>query len=367
MAIGRSGVMKRTTAALLCVMGGVSAAWGARGPVHVEVARVTTCQSALEKNIPGRVVAVANVEVVSPVEGRVVEVASRVGATVKEGDLLYRIDESGYRTKVEGAENLVAKCAGDLRLAQTTCARVMNSKGISEEQKDKATNAVLAAEANKKDADMALRRAKADLAACRIVAPISGVVDSLSKTVGDHMKGGADAARVVKRSPALVRFALSSGEFLRMFNGMDGVACSNAVVRLTLSDGSPFPEEGVVESVRSMIDERTDSLSFTARFPNANGILRAGGFVSVTLTDRRQIMRYAVPASAVAWDAEGPYVWVVDESGVVSRRGITCGRLEGASRHVMAGLGEGEAVVAGGVHRLEAGMKVEYVAERTGK
>ena len=338
-----------------------------RGPVRVEAARVTTCQSVLEKNIPGRARAVANIEVISPVEGTVVEVASRPGVPVKEGDLLYRIDDAGYRAKVEMAEAHVAKCTGDLTLARKTYLRVRDAKGISEEKKDQATNAVVSAEAAKTDADVVLRSAKGALAACRIVAPISGILDSMSKTVGDHVNGGVVVASVVKRSPMLVNFSLSSGDFLRMFGGMDDVARSNAVVRLTLSDGSPFPEEGKVESVGNVINASTDSLQLTARFPNAKGILRSGGFVSVTLSDRRPIARLSVPASAVAWGAEWPYVWVVDGAGVVSRRRIECGRLDGANRHVMAGLKEGEIVVVGGVHRLEDGMKVELAGEETGK
>ena len=359
--------MKNTMTLGLCILGGALSGWAASGQMRVQTARVTTCQSVLEKNIPGRVVAAAQVDVVSSVEGIVLEVAARAGTMVKEGDLLCRVDETRYRAKLQSAEARVEGCTIKLASAQTTYDRMKESRGVSAEKVDNAKSAVDAANAAKKEESAKLRLAQADLAACRIVAPISGFVDSIAKTVGDHVNGGAVVASVVKRSPIMVCFSLSNSDFLRMFGGLDAVVCSNAVVRLTLSDGSPFPEEGVVESVRGVIDERTDSLQFIAQFPNASGVLRSGGFVSVTLTDRRQITRRAVPASAVAWDEDGAYVWVVDLSGVVSRRGVKCGRLEGANRHVMEGLEAGEVVVAGGVHRLKSGMKVDIVGEATGQ
>ena len=353
--------MKRTSIAVaaLCGIGVVALAGPARPTV--EVARVETCQDVLEKNLPGRAVAVANVDVFPNVAGTVVEAALRNGAPVKKGDLLYRIDDSGFKVKLQIVEARVEGCRVRLDTAKKSYERrqKLEGGGISQEALENAKSAMDAAKAEMKAIEADLALAKGDLAGCRIVAPIDGTVSRVLKGVGDRVRGETVVASIVKMSPISVRFSLSEGEYLRMFGGKDSVASSNAVVSLTLSDGSTFPEEGRFERAEKFIDEATDSLQLYAQFPNADGILRPGAFVSVTLKDRRPIIRRVIPASAVAWDAKGPFVWVVDSENVVSRRAVECGRVEGSRRHVMSGLEEGELVVVTGVHKLAQGMKVD--------
>ena len=54
-----------------------------------EVAEVADFQSSV---YPGRVVPIAQVDVVPQVSGEILEVAFANGQTVKEGDVLYRLD-----------------------------------------------------------------------------------------------------------------------------------------------------------------------------------------------------------------------------------------------------------------------------------
>lgn len=361
--------MKRTsiTVAALCGMGMAALAGTAR-PM-VEVARVGTCQDVLEKNLPGRAMAVANVDVFPNVAGTVVEAALRNGAPVKKGDLLYRIDDSGFKVKLQIAEARAEGCRVKLEAAKKGYERrqKLGGGGISQEALENAKSSMDAAQAEMKAVEADLALAKGDLAGCRIVAPIDGTVARVLKGVGDRVRSETVVASIVKLSPICVRFSLSEGEYLRMFGGRDSVASSNAVVSLTLSDGSAFPEEGRFERAEKFVDAASDSLQLYAQFPNLEGVLRPGAFVSVTLKDRRPIVRRVIPASAVAWDAKGPFVWVVDSENVVSRRPVECGRIDGGSRHVMGGLEEGERVVVSGVHKLASGMKVDVANEGTAK
>ena len=83
---------------------GAFAAVGVTLPV-CEVAERPQRESAV---YPGRVVPVAQVDVVPQVSGEILEVCFANGAEVKEGDVLYRIDRVKYEA---GVKNAVAKVA----------------------------------------------------------------------------------------------------------------------------------------------------------------------------------------------------------------------------------------------------------------
>ena len=328
-----------------------------------------TCQDVLEKYLPGRAVAVRSVDILPSVNGTVVEASVRNGAPVKEGEVLYRIDDAGFKVRLQIAEAKVDGCRVKFDAAKKGYERrkTLGDRGVSQEALENAKSAKDAAEAELKAAEADLALAKSGLAGCRILAPIDGNVGKVLKGVGDRVKEDTVMASIIKLSPIRVRFSLSGGEYLRMFGGKDSVASSNAVMSLTLADGSAFPEEGHLDFAEPVIDESTDSLQLYALFPNADGVLRPGAFVSVTVRDRRPITRRVIPASAVAWDAQGSFVWVVNAENEVSRRAVVCGRIDGNSRHVMKGLEEGERVVVSGVYRLAPGMKVGVANEEAVK
>lgn len=336
----------------------------ADSPVSIRVVEVVERGERPVKRIPGRVVSLADVDVVSQVRGRIEEVAFKNGAFVHAGDLMYRIAPEMYQAKVSEAEARVEASRVKASGAQRNYERrkALGSRGVSQEGVENARGERDSATAMVKAAESALALARLDLANCRIVAPISGVAGTSLKAAGDYVRDGITLTSVVQIAPVRVRFSLSSGEFLRMFDGRAGVACSNAVVRLTLADGTLFSENGSVEYVENVVDEKTDSIRMYARFENVSEVLRPGGSVSVSLSDRRPRNGLVIPSGAVCLDADGAYVWVVDDGGVVRRRNIVCGRLDGGWRFVFSGLAKGDRVVADGDSYVEEGMTVDVAS-----
>lgn len=317
------------------------------------------------KKIPGRAVAVADVQVVPLVHGRITEVAFKSGASVNAGDLLYSIEPAVYQAKVRIAESRVAVLAVKAKNANRNYERRKSlvGRGVSEEEVERAMGERDSVAALLREAEASLDVAEAALSNCRICAPISGVVGTSAKSVGDYIGDAAPLVNIVQMSPVRVGFSLSNGEFLRMFEGRSQVACSNALVRLTLSDGTMFPEEGALEYVENSIDSKTDSVRMYAVFGNGDGVIRPGGVVSVTLSDKRLRKSVAVPVEAVRLDSKGMFVWVVGSgcgaSATVKRRAIVCGRMDGGCRSVFSGVHAGERVVVDGVSSISEGDVIE--------
>ena len=166
---------------LIAVVCGAFAAAGVTLPV-CEVAERAQRESAV---YPGRVVPVAQVDVVPQVSGEILEVCFANGAEVKAGDVLYRIDRVKYEAAVKNAEAKVAECRAKASYAELSYARHMalvERRAVSQDEADNAQSLRDSSRAALAAAEAELVAAKEDLKHCTVVAPISGSIGSTAKT-----------------------------------------------------------------------------------------------------------------------------------------------------------------------------------------
>ena len=312
---------------------------------------------------PGRVVPIAQVNVVPQVSGEILEVCFDNGAYVKEGDVLYRLDPVKYEAAVRNAESKVAECKANVSYAELSYERhkkLLEKRAVSVDAVDNALSLRDSSRAAYAAAQADLIAAKDDLAHCTIVAPISGKIGSTAMTRGNYAKAAGNAlVSIVQISPIRVRFSISNSQFLSLFGGVSRRLREEASASVSLANGATFSGKGSFDYVENTADELTDTIQVFFQYENVEGMLRPGGTVSVTLASKKGAMRPAVPPSAILQDIQGPYVWVLDERGVVSRRSIARGDLVEDWVLVEKGLKKGECVVADGAHKVSRGMTVE--------
>ncbi|MCQ2388117.1 MAG: efflux RND transporter periplasmic adaptor subunit [Kiritimatiellae bacterium] len=316
---------------------------------------------------PGRVVSVARVDVVPQVSGEILEVCFANGAVVKAGDVLYRIDPVQYEAAVKNAESKLAECKASAQYAELSYGRhskLLDTRAVSADSVDNALSQRDSLRAALAAAQADLVAARDDLKHCTIVAPIAGKLGSTTKTKGNYtVKGGETLVTLVQASPIRVCFAISNREFLDYFGGVGGRIREDSEVSLSLANGEPYGERGAVEYVDNESDDRTDTTLVYVLFRNDDRKLRAGGTVSVTLSSKNGCARPAIPPTAILQDTQGPYVWVLDENGVASRRSVARGEAVGDWLFVEKGLKVGERIVADGAHRVKRGMVVSPAPE----
>jgi membrane fusion protein (multidrug efflux system) len=80
-----------------------------------------------------------------------------------------------------------------------------------------------------------------------------------------------------------------------------------------------------------------------------------GEFVTVLLQSPEPVLSLAIPRSAVLSDQQGSYVYVVGADKKAEQRRIQLGQSTADIAAVMAGLSEGEQVVAEGLQRVRPG------------
>lgn len=320
-----------------------------------EVREVTDFQAS---TYPGRVTPIALVDVVPQVSGEILEVCFANGQTVKEGDVLYRLDPVKYEAAVKNAESKLAECKANARYAELSYARhkkLLETRAVSLDAVDNAlsqrdsTRAALAA------AQAELTAARDDLKHCTITAPISGKLGSTVKTRGNYVTSGSvKLVTIVQLSPIRVKFSVSNREILDV-SGSSRRRREDVSVALTLANGSPYEGDGQVEYADNLADELTDTMTIYALFANEDLRLVPGGTVTVSISSKLGVKRPAIPPTAILQDTQGPYVWVVGADGAVERRTIARGEQSGDWLFVEKGLKVGDRIVADGAHRVRRG------------
>jgi len=348
----------------ILVVAGVFAAFGAEDLTRVTLP-VTEVKAVADRPVrtyPGRVVPVAQVNVIPQVSGEILEVAFANGSVVKAGDLLYRLDPVKYEAAVKNAEAKVAECKATLSYAELSYTRhrkLLETRAVSLDAADNALSTRDSARAALEAAKADLTSARDDLRHCRIVAPIAGKVGTTQFTAGNYLqKGQGTLVTLIQFRPIRVRFSVSGRDFLEMFGGSTKRCQEEGVVSLRRADGSDLAEEGTIEYSENAADEKTDTIQVYALYPNAEHGLRPGGTVAVSLTTKKGVPRPAIPPTAILQDVQGPYVWVVGADGAAERRYIARGNVAGDWQFVEKGLKVGERIVADGGHKVRKGMKV---------
>ncbi|WP_273805428.1 MULTISPECIES: efflux RND transporter periplasmic adaptor subunit [unclassified Pseudomonas] len=142
----------------------------------------------------------AEVITIAPdVAGLVTEIAVRDNQWVNKGDLLLQIDPEHYEIAVHQAEATVAARKATLAMRQQNARRRadIDSLVVSRENREDASSAALAAEADLRQAQAQLESARLNLKRTRVLAPVDGYVTNLSVFRGDYAAAGAPKLAVI--------------------------------------------------------------------------------------------------------------------------------------------------------------------------
>lgn len=362
--------------ALAACSGGSAAPAGAQAPPpEVGVVTVATRIQEVRTELPGRTRAAQSAEVRPQVGGIVQRRLFTEGSRVKAGQVLYVIDAPSYQAAVRSAEAALAKAqsvARSTRLKADRTAALAKANAVSrQEQEDTEAQAAQAA-AEVAVAQAALANARIHLQYTRITAPISGLVDLSTVSVGALVAANQaqPLTTITQTDPVHVDITQSSTDLLELKRKWQAgefgkVDAGSARVRLVLEDGSEYPHEGRLQFTGATVRADTGAITLRASFPNPQQLLMPGMYVRARLATGRNEQAILVPQQAVQRDAAGsPSVQVVGEGNKVEKRPITVGQAVGNEWLVTGGLRAGERVMVDGFQKARPGQVVRPVEFR---
>jgi membrane fusion protein (multidrug efflux system) len=324
----------------------------------------------LTLTLPARTTAFEISEVRPQVSGIIRARLFTEGASVREGDVLYRIDPRVYESAAGQARADLASAVATRDAARTRAGRLAElakSGIVSKQDLLDAQAQADAAAASAERARAALDAAQLNLGFTQVRAPISGRIGRSMVTTGALVSSGqAEALATIQRlDPIFVDIQQSSTTLLtfrRQISGGD-LARASAEVHLVLEDGSRYSRDGVLQFAESVVDPATGTVTVRARFPNPDGLLLPGMYVRAEFAPIEAREAILAPQQGISRDVKGNATAVVlDADDKAQVRQVVAERTVGDQWLVSRGLKDGDRLVVEGLGRIKPGQAVKPVA-----
>ena len=373
--MGYKAPMMRLLLTLMLVLVPLSSrAQPAPGPPAVGVVRAERQQITETDEFIGRIQSIGRVALVARVSAYLEKRLFVEGAEVKQGDLLYLLEQPPFKAQVDANKANVEQLEAQHTFAEQQLARAqyLLKTPAGQQQtldQDLANERALAAQVASAKAQ--LETAEINLGYTEIRAPIDGKISATDVTEGNVVSPTSGTlAMLVSQDPMYVLYPVSVRAGLDLRNRYDAKGGFNAVVlKIRLPDGRIYGQNGKLDYVSPTVATNTDTIQVRGVVPNPlrPGVtpgepvpreLFDGEFVTVLIEGVEPITVLAIPRAAVLSDQQGDYVYVVDAQNKAQRRPIQLGQSTPSTAVVSNGLTEGELVISEGVQRVRPGEVV---------
>jgi membrane fusion protein (multidrug efflux system) len=295
----------------------------------------------------GTVHAVRGVTVSADLPGVVESITFESGRSVREGEVLVRLD-----ARQERAQLLAAEAQRDLaKLSLDRVRGLVGQRILAEAELDRVM-------AEHRQAEARVGEIRATIERKQVRAPFSGVLGIRQVNLGQYLDGGAPIVPLQSLDPVHVNFAVPQQRVGDMRVGGE--------VQVTAEGFAGESVTGRITAIDSVVDEATRNVQVQATFDNPAGRLRPGMFVQAQVRTGDTASMLSLPASAISYAPYGDSVFVVSElkgrDGSpyrgVRQQFVKLGAARGDRVAVVAGLEPGDEVVTSGAFKLRSGAAV---------
>ena len=309
----------------------------------VRVITLTLKPERLEDKIslPAEVEPFEDLWVKAEVKGQVVSIPAKEGRLVKKGQLLVRLDDRDYRSRL-------ARIDANYRLARQDFERMaaLVEKNIAAESK------LDEIEARLEDLTAQRNEAQRSLDRTSITAPISGRLNEIKAKKGDLLDVNQQVAQILQFNKVKVMVGVPESDVAAVFD------LNEAEVIIEALGNRKVKGRKIFLSSQPRTLARLYDLELMV--PNPDGRILPGMFGQVELVKRVFDQALAVPLYAVITRGDERFVYV-EKDGQAEKRLIKLGVLVGWQVHVEAGLNPGERVIVVGHRFLDDGQAVKVI------
>lgn len=319
-------------------------------PVFKAVTRNTTLQSQYPATIRGE----QNIEIRPKIDGYIDKICFDEGATVKKGQLLFRISAPQYEQEVKNSLAAINSAETEVNTARLEVEKtkpLVERHIISEYVLKSDEDALKVKEAALAQARTSLANARTNLSYTAITSPVDGVAGTIPYRLGSLVSSTTASPLTMISNIAKVYAYFSMNEkqllaFSRKYKGSTAAEKLKQLppVVLILPDGTEYPEKGRVETIGGLIDPGTGAATFRATFPNPVGLIRSGGsgIVAIPETIENALL---IPQQST-YELQGKrFVYRVDHNKVTSVEITTMTNTAGQYFVVTGGLEPGDTIV----------------------
>jgi multidrug efflux system membrane fusion protein len=325
--------------------------------VLVSIAPVIAQDVPLQIQVVGTVTPFQSVAIKSRIESQIMEVKFHDGDVVKQGDLLFVLDDRTIKAQLDQAKAQLVRDKAqleDLKVQYQRNSSMTEGWAVSKAVVESSKFAVEAQTALVAANTAAVDNLNVQLGYTHIVAPISGRTGTIAVTVGNNVKvNDVPLVTINQIQPILVQSSLPQGNFDAVSQAMR----AGPLAVTAKSENGSTVVEGILEYLDNMIDKQSGTFVARARFANADEALWPGMLVSVTLTLGHTDNAIVIPEVAVQSSYNGDFVFVI-AAGKAQKRPIKVARTFNKLAVISDGLKVGEQVATDGMLSLAEGSAV---------
>jgi membrane fusion protein, multidrug efflux system len=323
-------------------------------PQQVRVVSATMAQYQPGAEITGEVQARIQTELSFRISGRVIERWVDVGAHVRAGEVLARLndteqqaDVSVARAALESAQAIVNQKV----LAFNRANSLVRSQAISQQALDEARKELTSAEASLESAEAALATAEDALSYTELKADTEGIVTARNLEVGQVVSAAQSAFTLAHDGPRDAVFDVFESFFLG--------GPPSAVVEVAPVGDRTLAVHGELREVSPVIDTKAGTIRIKVGFPeDAQWPLGTPVVGKLRSSPRNGIV---LPYNAIASAKGDPAVWLVNgENRSVSLRKVAVSRYRKGDFVVTSGIAPNDLIVTEGGKFLKEGQVVAW-------
>lgn len=308
----------------------------------VSVYTVKSGESVRDFTSNGIAQAYSELNFVSEVSGRVIEICADKGSRVSKGSPLLKIDAELLEADYKAA--LAARDA--LKKDEERFSRSYEAGGISSQQLDNIRTQLVAAESR-----LTVSRWKLDNAV--IKAPVSGTVNNRFVELGALIAPNVPLFEIVDDSRIKVVCNVPESRVRLLSIGQKVTAGSSRY------SGSDF-----TGSIRNIGIKTDRGLNYPVEIVlDKNPGLHVGMYLKVNFTGNGSSSVILIPRKAVVGSVLSAKVYVVND-GKAEGRPVELGEMYGDMIEILGGLEEGERIVLAGLMNISDGTAVKVVDEQ---
>ena len=345
-------------------------------PTEVGVVTLRAQPLTLTTELPGRVVAHRVADVRPQAGGVILKRLYNEGTDVQAGQPLYQIDPASYRAAYESAQAAVEKDSASVVSTTALLDRyrpLVAANAVSKQDYDNALAAQLGAAADLASAHAAAQTARINLVYTDVLAPISGRISRSAVTEGALVTANQPQAlaTIQQLDPIYVDVTQPSALLLRLKREyadgqLQSAGKNQAVVHLTLEDGTIYDIPGQLQFSEVTVDPGTGAITLRAVFPNPNHTLLPGMFVQEQIQEGMAEDALLVPQRGVTHNQRGePTALVIGKDNKVEARTLITDRAIGDMWLVTDGLNPGDRLIVEGLQKIGPGAPVTGVEVST--
>ena len=318
------------------------------------------------REFPATVTPLEEVQIRPQVAGYVTAIHYQEGNPVRRGQKLFTIDNRRYQAGVEQAEAAIKTAEANLALAETDVARYRrldSAEAIAKQTLDRAE-----AEVEARRQDLAAARAQRSAAQTEldyavIRAPLSGLTDLTAVEVGTQVSPGAPVLTMISQEdPVGVDVAVAQ-EYIPRLSRYQNTATPDSLLRLFLPDGSRYAYPGRIYALDRRVDPRTGTITVRLKFPNPDGVLRAGMNCRLALRNELSGEQLLVPTTALREEMGEFFVFLAGQGDSLAlRQKVITGPQVDSLTVIRRGVDAGQRVIYSGTRNLRDSSRIQLAS-----